>query len=63
MWLLVRVKGSEVRYFHKFLVERYGSVGVDQIVNRQGGLLCLGAWMQTWWIGMLGDVGEMVSNC
>ena len=37
MWLLVRVKGSEVRYFHKFLVERYGLVGVDQIVNRQGG--------------------------
>ena len=26
-----------MRYFHKLLFERYGSVGVDQIVNRQGG--------------------------
>ena len=28
---------SEVRYFHKLLVERYGSVGFDQIVSREAG--------------------------
>ena len=27
-----------------------------------GGLLCLDAWMRTWWMGLLGDVVEMVSK-